>query len=381
MIGALALLGSVAVFARTQDPSFEFPGAKHVGYEQHVNPSNEARTVVLSQDEKQVSVSFTNATNAQVLEWLKGQGLNFAVADDQLNKNARISIQLNKVSLDRALRAIARAWDGRWVLQDDVYVFRKSAFGLFESPSVPSAEIARQSERERAGGAWQKQMEEEAKKWKDGSGFSAPQLAEGQVWVDGQQMPSPKAFSFESKDGKIFMNGKEMPMPKIIEKNGKVYMDGKELPSPKAFSFESKDGKIFMNGKEMPMPKIVEKNGKVYMDGKELPSPKMFRLETKNGKTYLDGKEVKGQTWTFGDKVGKEWPAMPSMPHTMRGQDMEGLYDSLTTMQMETMKRRGYLLYSDLNSKQRAYLGTMGGGSWSISFSNNGKSLTIKSDK
>ena len=210
-----------------------------------------------------------------------------------------------------------------------------------------------------------------------------PKIVEknGKVYMDGKELPSPKTFSFESKDGKIFMNGKEMPMPKIIEKNGKVYMDGKELPSPKAFSFESKDGKIFMNGKEMPMPKIVEKNGKVYMDGKELPSPKMFRLETKNGKTYLDGKEVKGQTWTFGDKVGKEWPAMPSMPHTMRGQDMEGLYDSLTTMQMETMKRRGYLLYSDLNSKQRAYLGTMGGGSWSISFSNNGKSLTIKSDK
>lgn len=534
---AMATVGSLAVWAVAQDPSFDFPAARHVGYEQQSKNAEQEPTTqgTLSSDDQRLTVSLKNASNSEVIDWLKNQGISFAIGDDQLDREGHISLNFSNATVDRVMRAIGRAWGGTWSKEDDVYIFRKGApvFGgatmpaqsfaptemsppvIAEGRSLKAAEKQLFGEARAAKGGnpplmefrtqgapampsmmppmafgemkemtpaqkkqfeesmqkwskeyeksmekWSKEMEKwskesakslEGQKFMEGRAFeldakaleemhksmekmgTLPKLQKGQTWVQGKDLPMVPPMMIEQRDGKIFMNGKELPMkgdqikiehrdgkmfmngkeipmPKIEQKNGKMWIDGTEIPSP---VIVHKDGKLFMDGKEMPMPKIEQKNGKMWMDGKELPmyryevkdgavyrdgkkiaqgDAKAFTLETKDGKVYVNGKPAKALSGTKGNNFFA--PSAPGRAFTFDGDghfapltrggktsDFEGIYDSLTTMQSETLKRRGYLLYSDLTSKQRNMLGTMGGGSWSVSFSNNGKSITIKSDK
>src|SRR4051812_23183729 len=76
LVSALAAVAAIVVVAAPQDPSFDYPAAKHVGFDQ---PKDEPVLAPLEQQDKsdRVSVSFTNATVREVLDWLKNQGMNF----------------------------------------------------------------------------------------------------------------------------------------------------------------------------------------------------------------------------------------------------------------------------------------------------------------
>ncbi len=60
-------------------------------------------------------------------------------------------------------------------------------------------------------------------------------------------------------------------------------------------------------------------------------------------------------------------------------QDIKGLMNSLTDKQWELQKKNGYLTPDDLTPKQRVMLGSDTKGDFSLSFSLDGKTLTIKS--
>jgi len=62
------------------------------------------------------------------------------------------------------------------------------------------------------------------------------------------------------------------------------------------------------------------------------------------------------------------------------GQDLKGLVKSLTDSQRQKNKRQGYLNWSDLTPDQQRKLGMKPEGTWSITYSNNGESFTVKSD-
>lgn len=526
VLTAMAAVGSLAVWAAAQDPSFEFPGAKHVGYEQSKQEQTAPPALSVDVQDHVYNVSFKNAPNSEVIDWLKNQGLSFAVPDDQLDKSGTISLNISNASIEKIMRAIGRAWGGRWEKDEDVYVFRKGSIltedrGLSELRAAPVREMmppaqlaeihagkaakvsglsevkvegmaapaelfemqaakssklgkgmptrvfgtpmpamppmpmmpaqgremteAEQKQFEKSMEKWSQEWSKTMEKWSkeheqffktyeknfDAKAFkmdekamqelyhSMPQIAHknGQLWINGKEIPMDgPQVKVEHRDGKLFIDGKAIPMPKIEQRDGSMWIDGKEIKTPK---IEHRGDKLFIDGKQVPGHdsfKFETKNGKTFLNGKEFKG-QVFKFDDKSNKFYMDGKEMPmkgffgpaapGKAFTFDSKAfkemqGKNWaPAAPGKAFTFDGKafkelqgrgfapmspmnrstNFEGLYDSLTTMQEETLKRRGYLNYSDLNSKQRNMLGTMGGGSWSVTYNNNGKSITIKSDK
>ncbi len=120
-LSAFAGVATMAVLAGAQDPSFEFPAAKHVGFDA---AKDELTSWQQGAGEK-VSASFTKASIREVLEYLKNQGINFVVGDDQVDKDKTININVVNVPVEELMRSLGRAWDGRWERQKDVWVFKK----------------------------------------------------------------------------------------------------------------------------------------------------------------------------------------------------------------------------------------------------------------
>lgn len=67
--------------------------------------------------------------------------------------------------------------------------------------------------------------------------------------------------------------------------------------------------------------------------------------------------------------------------HLFKSADLEKLMKSLTPKQKEIMKSKGHLTPADLTPDQRAMLGKLPEGSYTITFSKDGQSFTIKSGK
>lgn len=132
MLSALAAVAAIAIVGAAQDPTFDYPAAKHVGFD----IPKEDQSLTSNQSTEKVSVTFRNASIREVLDWLKNQGVSFVVGDDQVNKDGHVNINVMNQSLDTVMRALGTAWDGHWEKRDGMYVFRKGAspFGL--APSV-----------------------------------------------------------------------------------------------------------------------------------------------------------------------------------------------------------------------------------------------------
>jgi hypothetical protein len=120
LLSALAAVAAIAVIAAPQDPSFEYPGAKHVGFDV---PKEEP--ALAPQVSERVSVSFKNASMREVLDWLKNQGVSFVVKDEQIDKDARVSINLVNRPVEDFMRALATAWEGHWTQEKDIWVFHE----------------------------------------------------------------------------------------------------------------------------------------------------------------------------------------------------------------------------------------------------------------
>jgi len=119
-LSALAAVGAIAVIAAPQDPTFEYPAAKHAGFNLPKDDSQSS-----PQAAERISVSFKNATVREVLDWLKNQGINFVVGDDQVDKDGHININVLNQPVENLMHALGAAWDGHWVKKNDIWVFKE----------------------------------------------------------------------------------------------------------------------------------------------------------------------------------------------------------------------------------------------------------------
>ncbi len=131
LLSAFAGVAVIAIVGASQDPTFEYPAAKHVGFD-----LPKADFSVAAQTEK-ISVSFRDASVREVLDWLKNQGVNFIIGDDQVNKDGKININVVNQPVDKLMKALAAAWEGHWEKSGDMWVFHKGrdVFGEVRSDS------------------------------------------------------------------------------------------------------------------------------------------------------------------------------------------------------------------------------------------------------
>ncbi|MBC8065056.1 MAG: BspA family leucine-rich repeat surface protein [Chlorobia bacterium] len=104
------------------------------------------------------------------------------------------------------------------------------------------------------------------------------------------------------------------------------------------------------------------------------PIPKM------DGRTFVMPPMPKMDSKAFQIPAMPKMPAMPAVG--FHSSDITQITKSLSASQREKNKRQGFLYWSDLTNEQQAKLG-MGSwtGNWTISYSKDGESFTIKSDK
>jgi hypothetical protein len=74
--------------------------------------------------------------------------------------------------------------------------------------------------------------------------------------------------------------------------------------------------------------------------------------------------------------------AVPALPGTrFQGSDLADVAKSLTPSQREKNKSQGFLYWSDLSKDQQSKLGAQSwSGNWSITYSKDGETFTVKSD-
>jgi hypothetical protein len=327
-LSALATVAAVAVVASPQDPSFEYPAAKHVGFDVTKDDSQS------SQSDK-VSVSFKNATVREVLDWLKNQGVNFVIGDDQINKESRININVMNQPVESFMKALAGAWAGHWEKKEDIWVFRQGANPFGERSALFSGDAAKNpftvvdglkgdskiyegqlgdqrklTEAQRAelqqslGKMDRKALEEFQKNWQGKEfqfKFDEKELQNHlkEMQKDGKFFkmdPNSKGFLIDGKDFKMFDEKQMKDMQKHFEEMERsgAFKHFKMDPNSKGFIIDGKDFKMFDESHMKDMQKHfeeMEKSG-AFKHFKLDPNSKGFIVDGKNFK-QLDEKQMK----------------------------------------------------------------------------------------
>lgn len=240
---------------------------------------------------------------------------------------------------------------------------------LFEKQFGPGSSFAKK---------WESHGKEMEKQFGPGSEFEKKMKLfgeqEGKKWeAYGKQMEkqfgpgSPfekkmKAFKLE--------NGKMMELdPKEHQKLMKELQE--EMKSMRQNIVMPKfEGKVF----EMPpMPKMDSKEHEKMM--KDLQE----QMKSMKGRIVIPKMDRKNFVMPPVPPV----PPMPPMPGmSMHGGDIATISKSLNTAQRDKNKKQGFLYWSDLTKEQQAMLGIRdNSGSWSITYSKDGESFTVKSDR
>lgn len=134
-LSAFAGVAAMAVVAApAQDPTFEFPASKHIGFDVAKEDS-----AMFGQTTERVSVSFKDATVREVLDWLKNAGVNFVVSDEQVRKDAHVSINVVNQPISELMTALANSWGGHWEKQKGIWVFQNGRAIMSPGGSVFSA--------------------------------------------------------------------------------------------------------------------------------------------------------------------------------------------------------------------------------------------------
>jgi hypothetical protein len=118
-------------------------------------PQRAASPSTAATQDRRVTAQFQTAPVAEVMRWLRTQGVNFAASQGEL-PDTRITLNIVDQPLRDALRAVAAALGGRWERTGQIYVFRKGPEARFEFDgpdvrvrSMESDEMQRMSERMR----------------------------------------------------------------------------------------------------------------------------------------------------------------------------------------------------------------------------------------
>lgn len=436
LLSALAAVAAVAVVASPpQDPSFEYPGAKYVGFDL---PKQENTQSAFSAQSKQandrVSVTFKNATVREVLDWLKDQGVSFVVKDEQVDKNARVSLNAVNQPLGDVMNALARSLNGHWAKSKDMWVFQPGATffempaagvdGTF-SPGFQGQKMTKEQEE-----AFRKAMEGHSKdmeKWSqdfakkmegmkfeklDPKAFEEVHKGMIELQKDGktyhyQLKPGQNGFTWNGKEYKPLdekqikeMTQKALEMSKQSQKfwsdrDGVYKMDEKAMKEWQEKMkklgqdrlFASPESGIFKMD-EKAMKEWQQKMQKMGRDGVFMaPEGKIYKMDEKALKEWKEKMKKMGQDGVFvtpgqSFKFDQKFtPFFKDGQSSFKSHNLKGIYDSLTPAQTKILETRGFLRYSDLNSNQRAMLGSIGDDSWTISYKTDKVNITIKSDR
>ncbi|HTQ08850.1 MAG TPA: hypothetical protein VMI31_02145 [Fimbriimonadaceae bacterium] len=368
LVTALAAVAAFALVGAAQDPTFEYPAVKNIGFDlprQTFAP--------LTQSKAKVTVSFRNAAVREVLDWLKNSGVNFVISDDEVSRDARISVNIANQPLDDLMNALASAWNGHWDRQGDVWVFHKG-IGLFSAPPSPFSVRALQAEppgtnkspefrvyTDRGDGPIVLQQ-------KDDSAPGAP----ANPFFGTKPVPQmPDTFG-DAKQWEKFRQAWE-EWAKAYEKN---YQDFEKNFKGKNFGMDDQSVKA--------LQKQAEEMAKSAQKFRE-----QIKIQGQDGNPF-DGQIVTPLDQEQTQKLQKRAQELLKESEAQRGrflviggqQDLAGLLNSLTAGQRAKIKKDGFLRYSDLDSHQKSMLGQMGeDGTWTLTYKSDKGSLTIKSNR
>lgn len=371
MLSALAAAAAILVVASPQDPSFDYPGAKHIGFDQ----ARQAPEPAARQDQGRLSMSFSDATVGQVLDWLKSKGVDFVVSDEQVDKDSHISINLNNQPLAAVMDALGRAWNGRFERQGDIWVFRKGSLEMFSTKAafpemapaparvltVPGVPAGSKEEQE----LWRKSFD----KMNDPKHWAEIEKHMAEIEKNG------KVFRYELKAGQrgLTLDGKDL---KPLDEKQIKAMQAQGLAMAKQAEAMAKQSKLTDEQAKQFEKRAVEmaKAGRdftfVVPDMKPLTELQIKALGAKDRADM---------------GFARVWQSGPSAVaiggHGLSSRNLKAVYDLMTPTQTEKMNRLGYINYSDLNSKQRAILGVITDDNWTISYKTDKVNITIKSDR
>ncbi|MBS1724623.1 MAG: hypothetical protein JSS66_16900 [Armatimonadetes bacterium] len=376
--------------------------------------------VPLSVDQdKNVTMDFTNAPAQQVLDWLKKSGVNFVVETTTIPKDKRLTVHVKSQPMDKAVAAVADALGLGMTKKGDIYTLRNGG-SLWTSEAMPEGQWARMKELPGLEGKEKEELLQELGKihnfeWKEGQELSPQQKEElekrmelfgekmgefgekfGKGWRDGQEMSPEERAKFE-KEMQLF--GEKMG--KFGDQFGKGWRDDKKMSPEERAKFE-KEMQLF--GEKMGKfgEDLGKELGKMPKDGwhfKELPGgdwqlkempemdAKMKELLQKHLKDMPDMnfkfKEMPGfDGEKLKEEIQKSMKDIPDMKNFKfeKGEfaDIGKLVDSLTPAQLEKARSKGYLTPGDLTPEQKKMFGKIGDGEFTVTFEKGGKSVTFK---
>lgn len=343
----VALASVAAMTGVAQDPSFDFPAAQHVGYDspseatQGVAVGGQATTASSAQGQtsgrttpegtaaaqQTISVSFKKATFETVLDTLREQGVSFIVRDGMVDKAQTVTLNMVNQPVSAVMTVLGEAMGGTFRAKESVWIFEKGW-----DMAVPSVAFAAPDVRV----------------------FTAPEpMTDAQRKAIEKSMADPKRWEQFSQEMEKFgekfgrdMDVKEWQLDDAHRKEVEA-----QIKAGKAWQFSDADRK------------------RVELQVKEMRGQVAKAIEQARSAQGMAAPTVgEAEIWIGPSKSG----------HTL---DLKKIYDSLTPTQRARMSGQGYLNVSDLTPKQRLLLGSISGGSWTLSFSENGKKLVIKSDR
>lgn len=422
ILGLTSAVFGAGVIAH-QDPSFEYPVVKPVLTSGPTQPENNYSGTDYSEPvfQKSISVRFKDASASDVLDWLSNQGVSFVTSE--VPKNAKVTLNLNNVPLSDAVEAIGAALGGGWERRGSVYVFRNGVFMAmpgagFTAKAMPMNEASR---------AFGMDDPAQAKKWADYAKQMEKRFGENSPFSKDIQ----KRFGENSRFSKDIQqqfgeNGdfarnmqKQFGPGSPFEKQMREQMKGQGVDQKqweemrKQMEKEMGPGSPFQKqmqemqkqfGANSPFHKQMQEQfkgfeGHPFMDGKDFPKFDMkfnseaFAKAMKAREEALKGLEERMRVSDkgtfvpplndprFSDMQSFKF-VMPKMgDFSFGGQDLKGVAKSLTPAQREKNKKQGFLYWSDLTPEQQQKMGMKeASGNWSITYSNNGESFTVKSN-
>jgi hypothetical protein len=341
-------------------------------------------------------VEFQNATVGEVLQWLTHKGVNFVAAEAEVDRGAKITLNVQNAPLEDVVNSIASALGGHWVRQGEMRVFRKGFRFMPGEPGMPGNVYAPRMDFMKPGDVqvygWNKEDQEKFRKQmeqlhKDMSKVQVETLRQfgkgqpGDVRVWQHQM--------SKEDHEKLMKEMEQlhkEMPKIRSealKELERYRGDKNLSDAERARIQREvqtEVERAMKEHSKAMEEL-RKNGYRTPDGQ----PFMWRGGDKDTIYYaprLDKKALEEMK-----KSGNYWgPGGPSIFFdgkgrsmlTLRQNNLKQLINGLSPEQLEKHRRQGYLTPRDLTESQRKLLNVQGNGDWTMIYKVDGKEITIK---
>lgn len=302
--------------------------------------------------QRKVTRSFSNAKLAEVLDWLKSQGVNFVVRPDQVASDSRLSLNAVNQPLGDVMKAIAKAFDGAWVKEGELWVFKQGAsrnfaFAVPDVTMIPPIAL---------------------EKMKDFKGFTEKDLEndpEFKKWAEEWKKEwSAKAKEWESRAKELEL---EFDGPKVrvwtdkdLEKDPefkKWVEEWKKDAEKWAKEAEKQFGPEFQKRMQERAKAFAERAKKWKSEESELKGSE----EMKRAKEFYRQGKAESRAIFVDDKIIREF------------------IETLTAEQWAKQEVQGYLTLADLTDKQRELLRDLpADGTWSITYSIDGKTVKLK---